>query len=393
MRVAFISIMHPAFDKRVYQKEAISLSRAGYGVYHVCFPQKDYGAAVGCSSKIRIILLCPPGRYKSRVMKLMLMISHLILHRYDVLHCNEIDSWFAGFAIKLLYPKTQVIFDVHECYLDRFDDAGWGKKLGALMRKSLEGVMKILCWKTDYLVFAKEGAAEDFSGIRSVPKAVVRNYVSLDLAGRLPAGNSESALLDLAEGTTCVHSGLISVARGWPQILDAYADLKQRGIEANLLFIGAVNDGSGEKLQESVMRLGLVRRFRMMEWVDFRKAFDFLLLSDIGLVLLQPGYTNHIHAFPHKMFDYMLAGLPIIVPSFAKEIVPIVLEAHCGYAVDVSKPREIADALETLIADQELRKRMGANGRAAIMNKYNWETEEKRLLQVYSGLITKASRL
>ena len=35
MKVCFLSSLHPPFDKRVFDKEAISLAAAGFEVFHV----------------------------------------------------------------------------------------------------------------------------------------------------------------------------------------------------------------------------------------------------------------------------------------------------------------------------------------------------------------------
>ena len=41
-------------------------------------------------------------------------------------------------------------------------------------------------------------------------------------------------------------------------------------------------------------------------------------------LLFQAGEVNHRLALPHKLFDAMLAGLPVIAPDFATEVVAVV---------------------------------------------------------------------
>jgi glycosyltransferase involved in cell wall biosynthesis len=113
--------------------------------------------------------------------------------------------------------------------------------------------------------------------------------------------------------------------------------------------------------------------------------FDYLLCADIGLMLYQPGIRNHVYAFPMKMYDYMLAGLPIVGPKFAVEVVPVVNELACGLLVDTSRPEEIAQALDELCGNPNLAREMGRRGLEGVIRRYNWEIEADKLTSVYSA--------
>jgi glycosyltransferase involved in cell wall biosynthesis len=89
---------------------------------------------------------------------------------------------------------------------------------------------------------------------------------------------------------------------------------------------------------------------------------------------------------PHKLFDYMRESKPVIVPGFSLEVERIVRESECGLLVDVTNPQAIADAALQLLRDPELSARLGANGRNAVEEKYNWQAEEKVLLEAFARL-------
>jgi len=90
-------------------------------------------------------------------------------------------------------------------------------------------------------------------------------------------------------------------------------------------------------------------------------------------------------ALPNKIFEYMAAALPIVASNFPlwKEIIE---GNHCGICVNPLDPKEIARVIEYLIEHPEEAKKMGENGRKAVLEKYNWENESKKLLDVYKGL-------
>jgi glycosyltransferase involved in cell wall biosynthesis len=106
--------------------------------------------------------------------------------------------------------------------------------------------------------------------------------------------------------------------------------------------------------------------------------------SIVGLVTLLP-VVNYLDGLPVKMFEYMSAGLSLIASNFPLWEA-IIEENKCGICVDPTKPEEIAKAIDYLENNKEIAYSMGQNGKKAVKEKYNWNIEEKKLLEVYSEL-------
>ncbi|MBF0547084.1 MAG: glycosyltransferase [Candidatus Riflebacteria bacterium] len=106
-----------------------------------------------------------------------------------------------------------------------------------------------------------------------------------------------------------------------------------------------------------------------------------------GLVLFYPN-KNHIESQPNKLFEYMAAGLPVIASNFPywKEIID---KIGCGITVDPLNPSEIANALRWVFEHPSEAEEMGKRGRKAIITKFNWNTEKKALLELYSKILHK----
>jgi glycosyltransferase involved in cell wall biosynthesis len=250
--------------------------------------------------------------------------------------------------------------------------------------KLIRLLFRILTPLTDRIVLAKPFIANDFPSGKD-KLVYVQNYASL--SSYRPAKSdqlekSQSKGCDL----TAIHLGLISEQRGWPQLLEALSLAKSKSIRIRI--VGTFNDGSHEKFQRRLCELGLDRRFVVEDWLPFDEAYERVQASHIGLILLQPGVQNHVYALPHKMFDYMLAGLPVIAPRFAEEVARIITVEDCGILVDPKDPFDIAGALDSLERNPDLRRRLGENGRKAVLQKYNWEREAKRLTEMYRELAT-----
>jgi glycosyltransferase involved in cell wall biosynthesis len=121
--------------------------------------------------------------------------------------------------------------------------------------------------------------------------------------------------------------------------------------------------------------------------VGREKIKEILGSSLIGIVTLHPT-PNHVESYPVKMFEYMAAGIPIVASDFTlwKDIITTV---DCGICVDPRNPQKIAEAVTWLYENPTDAKKMGENGKKAIITKYNWETESEKLFDLYSELSIK----
>ena len=81
----------------------------------------------------------------------------------------------------------------------------------------------------------------------------------------------------------------------------------------------------------------------------------------------------------------MAAGVPVVASDFPLWR-RIVGEAGCGLLVDPLDPAAIAGAIRRLLSDPAEAEAMGRRGRAAILDRFAWHTEEAKLLALYSHL-------
>jgi len=107
--------------------------------------------------------------------------------------------------------------------------------------------------------------------------------------------------------------------------------------------------------------------------------------SKIGIGIFHPTRMYH-YAIQIKTFEYMAYGLPIICSNFGY-IHKFVSESKSGIAVNPLDPNEIANAIEKLLTDQKLYKRYSENGIKAARSKYNWKSEEKKLITIYNTIL------
>ena len=81
-----------------------------------------------------------------------------------------------------------------------------------------------------------------------------------------------------------------------------------------------------------------------------------------------------------------MLGLPCIISDFdySKRMID---EYKFGIVVDPSDVSQIMKAIEYLVNNPEHAKKMGENGRTAILEKFNWNIEKNKLFSFYDEII------
>lgn len=357
--VLLLSAAHPPADTRVVRKEGAALAAAGHRVIHLCpggdAPDHVDGVTIRTHRHRRIRGLLALARDAAAL-------------RPAVIHASEPDAWLAA-LIAARRCGARVVLDVHEHYPSRLD-ARLPAPLRPVARAAIALACRLMGRAADAVVVAKDGLDDAFAGARIVR---VRNYAPA------PASPPRThAMGPLVLG----HLGAIGRSRGWPQMLDALARCPPK---TRLLLVGRFTDGTEREFHDRAAALGLSGRVEVTGWLPQDQAIDRLRACDVALVLFQRGEENHRLALPHKLFDAMAAGLPVIAPDFAEEVAAILRAAGCGMLVDTSDPAAIAGAVAAL-ADPIRRAALGEAGWRAARGPYAWEGEAERLVALYRDL-------
>ncbi|MCA3427830.1 MAG: glycosyltransferase, partial [Roseomonas sp.] len=155
--------------------------------------------------------------------------------------------------------------------------------------------------------------------------------------------------------------------------------------ETRLCLIGRFTDDSEQAFWSRAAALGVSARITSLGWLAHEAALEAAARCDIALILFQPGAENHRLALPHKLFDAMLAGLPVIASAEGVEVADVIEDAACGALVDAADPAAIAAEVARM-ADPVRRSALGRAGRRAALARFAWEGEAARLVALYGRL-------
>jgi glycosyltransferase involved in cell wall biosynthesis len=179
------------------------------------------------------------------------------------------------------------------------------------------------------------------------------------------------------------YAGLFSRMWHIDNILTAL--VQTDGVKFNLA--GNSGDGSYLKVLKKnsgwlkVNYFGQINHSDLHDNVYSKSGIGMALLDYIPLCKGNVGNLSN-----NKLFEYMMAGLPVICTDFIlwKEVVE---KNQCGICVNPRNINEIVDAINYLKENPDIAAQMGNNGRKAIFREYNWSTQSKKLLSVYSKLV------
>lgn len=171
-------------------------------------------------------------------------------------------------------------------------------------------------------------------------------------------------------------------AKGVIIVLEACKQLQIKQLSFHCTFVGGEGDISAQQFNQKVALLGLEeevhyagRKYGTEKNTEFSKAAIFIL----------PTYY-HNECFPLVLLEAMQFALPI-VSTFEGGIPDIVEDGGTGFLVPQKNARALADKLEILINNAELRGQMGVFGREKYEKKFTIAVFETKLTSILKTVL------
>ncbi len=177
-----------------------------------------------------------------------------------------------------------------------------------------------------------------------------------------------------------LYSGGRTFNRGLEKLINSLSDLPN----CHLVLLGMGSDEYNKKLQTLAREVGVQSRVSFFGPVPSEEVTAYAASADLGIVANENVCLNNYYSSPNKLFEYILAGLPVAASDFPV-MKKIIEQFEIGCTFDPSSPQNIAQAVLHMLEDSEKLQRMKQNTFIAAQV-YNWENESKKLIELYSQL-------
>jgi len=352
--ICHLTSVHSINDVRIFTKECTSLANAGFNVTLIACGETAFeDTANGVK---RISLHVPVKNRLQRFLKRPKAVYA------DIYHFHDPELLPVG--LKLKRKGKKVIYDSHEDLPRQIAYKSWIPKI---MRQPVSFISEILenhyAKKMDGIITVSKHIKQRFDKLHK-NVIICHNYASIKEF-------EELTNWDVNKRNHVCYVGIISKIRGISNIIEASQI-------ANVPLEIAGSTTSKEMIENlnntNVIYHGFANRDQVKN--IFSNCFA-------GLVTFLPA-PNHNNANPNKLFEYMAAGLPVIASNF-KPWKSIIDKYELGISVNPESIKEIADAIIYLKQNKNIANKMGENGRKAFEEKFNWEAEENKLVELYNS--------
>jgi glycosyltransferase involved in cell wall biosynthesis len=370
MRICMLTTTHPPRDGRIFEKEAKSLAKE-HGV--TILAPFDAGC-VGEDGDVRFVIVRKPASNLLHPVALWRALRASFACECDVIHCHEPDALLVALLLKVVKGR-KVVYDVHEHWPSEipFD---LGIPNATALTRILEPLLSrgevLLSRFADAKIAVSESVAERFRGNGTEP-VILSNYSIAD-PGR-PASQAKST------HSVVYMAGNMQMFHGIQECIQALSKVATTFPDVSLTLVGNIRQDVGAIAARTEPRPEIM----MTGYLPYREMYETLREGNVALLVFQPHYYNAYIGLPNKLFDYMLCGLPVVASDFP-EIRKVVGDAGCGVLVDPTDPDAIAKAIVYLLEYPDEARKMGENGRRAVLERYNWGKMEMRLLLLYRAI-------
>ncbi len=240
----------------------------------------------------------------------------------------------------------------------------------------------LLAWKMKHASFARfisrsglELARESVSDGLADSAQIV--HMGVEIPPRRGAGMVST------DGSVVLCAANLVPVKGHCFLVEAFAILRERGVDARLLIAG---DGElRESIQRQIDGLSIGDRVVMLGQLSHRALLDMYADGSVDMVVLPSvdlGKGLH-EGIPVALIEAMGFGIPTV--STRTGGIPELLERGAGILVPAQNSEAVADALECLLLNPERRRQLGCAGQARVEEQFSIDASVSQLESLFTS--------
>ena len=216
-------------------------------------------------------------------------------------------------------------------------------------------------------------------GVTEDKITVIENWAPADEITPLPHDNEWRRAQNLAGKRIVLYSGTLGLKHNPAILADTAQHFQDLGRDDIVIVVATQGIGS-DFLKMEAGRRGL-RNLKLLPWQPFEQLAGMLSSAEILTAIIEP--DAGLFSVPSKILSCFCVGRPVVAAIPADNLAArTILRAEAGFVVAPGDSPAFIARIEMLLADADLRTRLGANGRAYAQTTFDIHTIAKRFLDL-----------
>jgi len=176
------------------------------------------------------------------------------------------------------------------------------------------------------------GAATMPFVVRNIPP-ITQNYTRTNVLREMLGLGADQRII--------LYQGLLTPSRCIGELVSSMRSLPH---EYRLVLIGDIGEAFRAELERKAADSGVSERMYFIPFVPPEQLPGITASADVGCLLYRNDSRNNYYAAPNKLYEYLFAGLPVVVSDFPA-LTEIVRGQGAGAWADPEQPESIAQAV------------------------------------------------
>jgi glycosyltransferase involved in cell wall biosynthesis len=294
--------------------------------------------------------------------------SLLTLNKYDIVHCNDLETLPIGMLGKLFNRNLKVVYDAHEYETETL----WMKnKFKKFLARKLEG---FLIHHADGVCVVSEGIAKEYVRLYNIEKPyLVLNTPKLVTVAKTDIFREKFNIPK--ETKIFLYQGGLTKGRGIEILLESFCRLGDS--RQVIVFMGYGHlENEVKKFVESNDNI------YFHEAVSPEVLLSYTSSADFGISFIEDLCLNYRYCLPNKIFEYMMTGIPVICSNLI-EMKEVVNTHQLGLVANTNDSQGFLECVK-LSSSIDYAKLVEKVTLARTI--FNWEQQEKVIFTMYENL-------
>ncbi|MFZ5999345.1 MAG: glycosyltransferase family 4 protein [Bacteroidota bacterium] len=311
-------------------------------------------------------------------------------HKIDFIHVHDLPLNGTALKLRSEFP-VKVVSDFHENYPEALRT--WFKwKKNPIVRLKNYLFMnperwarfeRQTCEQTDAIVAVVDEMKQRLISEHNASADKITVVTNTEDKAFVAQKLDEKIYGDLSGKFILAYSGGIGPHRGVDVAIRAMKHLTSTP-DIQLAVVGFGSSSVMNSLYALVKELNLTN-VHFLGYQPFQKFYSYMKMASVNVIPHQSnGHTDN--TVPHKLFQGMMAGKPLLVSSSAP-LKRLVEEHRSGIVFKAGDAGDFAAQVLRLHSNPSLQSELGTNGlQATLHGKLTWETTQQQLIQLYQNL-------